>query len=443
MTMRVLFVPLAAPVHITLMVPLAWALQTAGHEVRFAVPPNHVDTVLRTGLMAVPFGVDVELGDSEEALPDDETPEWGLNAGLDTDGSFRDEEMRDLVLGAIAAYCAVDLLEPTMDELVALTRAWGPDLVVWDNVAFHGSLAARASGAASARSLIGVDHVARMRRAFVDRGGASGEDAVAELLGERLARYGASFDESALVGDWSINLLPEVVATHPEPPCVSVRQLPFTQLTPLPDWLTREREASSPPRVCLTLGRSVRDVRSNDNYGLSVPDLFAAVDGLDAEVIATLTAEQIPAGTRVPDNVKLVDFVPMNALLATCAAVFHHGGTGTVMAAVWAQIPQLILPSESWDEREHAASVAAFGAGITVGASAPGTPETPGQREGLTPEALREALTRLLTEPAWAEGARNLRRATLAHPAPGEAVPILERLTADVREALTEKERRA
>ncbi|EPH43896.1 nucleotide disphospho-sugar-binding domain-containing protein [Streptomyces aurantiacus] len=440
MTMRVLFVPLAAPSHITLMVPLAWALQTAGHEVRFAVPPNHVDSVLRTGLMAVSFGVDVDLGDSEEALPEGEAAEWERLAGLDTDGSYRDGQIRDQVLGAIAAYCAVDLLEPTMDELVALARAWEPDLVVWDNVAFHGSVAARAAGAASARSLVGVDHVARMRGDFLARGGpaakegeAAEEDAVAGLLADRLDRYGAAFDEAVLVGDWTVNPLPEAVPAPPGLACLSVRQLPFTHLEALPDWLTRKDAASDLPRVCLTLGRSVRDVRGNDNYGLSVPDLLAAVDGLDAEVIATLTPEQLPAGTAVPDNVRLVDFVPMNALLPTCAAVLHHGGASTLMAAVWARVPQLIVPSETWDERELAAAVEAFGAGLTVGAAEPGARGGPGPRAGLTPDALRAALTRLLTEPTWASGAAAMRRATLAHPAPGEAVPVLERLTAELR----------
>ncbi|MEV2250799.1 nucleotide disphospho-sugar-binding domain-containing protein [Streptomyces sp. NPDC050147] len=434
MTMRVLFVPLAAPSHITLMVPLAWALQTAGHEVRFAVPPNHVDTVLRTGLMAVPFGVDVDLGDSEEAMPEDEAPEWERLAGLDTDGSYRDGQIRDQVLGAIAAYCAVDLLEPTMDELVALARAWEPDLVVWDNVAFHGSVAARAAGAASARSLVGVDHVTRMRRVFLSREGAAAEeDAVAGLLADRLDRYGATFDEAVLVGDWTVNPLPEAVPAPSGLACLSVRQLPFTHLEALPDWLTGKRAATDPPRVCLTLGRSVRDVRGNDNYGLSVLDLLTAVDGLDAEVIATLTQEQLPPGTPVPDNVRLVDFVPMNALLPTCAAVLHHGGASTLMAAVWARVPQLIVPSETWDERELAAAVEGFGAGLTVGAAEPGARGGPGPRAGLTPDALRAALTRLLTEPAWASGAAAMRRATLAHPAPSEAVPVLERLTAELR----------
>lgn len=437
MTMRVLFVPLAAPSHITLMVPLAWALQTAGHEVRFAVPPNHVDTVLRTGLMAVPFGVDVDLGDADEAMPEDEAPDWERLAGLDTDGSYRDGHIRDHVLGAIAAYCAVELLEPTMDELVALARAWEPDLVVWDNVAFHGSIAARAAGAASARSLIGVDHVTRMRRAFVDRRGtaaaADEEDAVAGLLADRLDRYGAAFDEAVLFGDVTVNPLPEAVPAPPGLACLSVRQLPFTHLQALPDWLTGKGAAPERPRVCLTLGRSVRDVRGNDNYGLSVADLLAAVDGLDAEVIATLTPEQLPPGTAVPDNVRLVDFVPMNALLPTCAAVLHHGGASTLMAAVWARVPQLIVPSETWDERELAAAVERFGAGLTVGAAEPGARGGPGPRAGLTPDALRAALTRLLTEPAWASGAAAMRRATLAHPAPSEAVPVLERLTAELR----------
>jgi len=39
----------------------------------------------------------------------------------------------------------------------------------------------------------------------------------------------------------------------------------------------------------------------------------------------------------VPGNVRLVEFVPLNALLPTCSAVIHHGGPQTVAAALEAR----------------------------------------------------------------------------------------------------------
>jgi hypothetical protein len=42
--------------------------------------------------------------------------------------------------------------------------------------------------------------------------------------------------------------------------------------------------------------------------------------------------------------VRVVDFVPLNALLPTCSAVVHHGGSGTFAAVLEHGVPQLIIP---------------------------------------------------------------------------------------------------
>lgn len=427
--MRVLFVPLAAPAHLALMVPTAWALRTAGHDVRFAVPPNHVASVLEAGLIAVPFGTEVDLGDSDEAHEGDDGG-WDLSelAGLDAPDTARGLRVREYAMGAVAAYCGLELLRPTLDELVALTRDWGPELVVWDHLAFHGSVAARAAGAASARSMIGVDHVRTMRTEYLRRvgtaaGAGSGggpDDAVAGLLAETLERYGApGYDERMLFGDWSLNPVPEVVPAPPGLTVVPFRQLPFAPPTPAPEWLAKAPGRDG-GRICLTLGRSVRDVRKNDNYGISVSDLFEGLAGLDVEVVATLTRDQLPVGgtVAVPDNVLLTDYVPFDALLPTCSAVIHHGGLGTLMAAAAAAVPQIVVPSDGWDEAELGAAVADRGAGLRLGGAAE-----------LTPGELRAATLRVLDDPAFARGAAGLRDAMLGQPAPNDIVPVLERLT--------------
>lgn len=51
--MRVLFIPRAAGPPYHLMVPLAWSLRNAGHEVRVAGPPDAVDAITDAGLPAV------------------------------------------------------------------------------------------------------------------------------------------------------------------------------------------------------------------------------------------------------------------------------------------------------------------------------------------------------------------------------------------------------
>ncbi|MGW1147806.1 hypothetical protein ACWD6I_22755 [Streptomyces sp. NPDC002454] len=54
--MRVLFAVFPAVAHVHPIVPLAWALQNAGHDVRVAIHPDAVDLVTEAGLAAVPLG---------------------------------------------------------------------------------------------------------------------------------------------------------------------------------------------------------------------------------------------------------------------------------------------------------------------------------------------------------------------------------------------------
>ncbi|MFJ6837235.1 hypothetical protein [Streptomyces sp. NPDC091209] len=54
--MRVLVVPFPWKAHVFNLVPLAWSLRTAGHEVRAACWPDLLDAVTSAGLTAVGVG---------------------------------------------------------------------------------------------------------------------------------------------------------------------------------------------------------------------------------------------------------------------------------------------------------------------------------------------------------------------------------------------------
>lgn len=86
-------------------VPLAWALRTAGHEVRVAARPPLTDSITRAGLTAVPIGRDPEPATvMAEAGPRDLRPP-------------RDRRTRRVL----------PLLEP--------------DLVLWETFTFAGAIA--------------------------------------------------------------------------------------------------------------------------------------------------------------------------------------------------------------------------------------------------------------------------------------------------------------
>jgi len=417
--MRVLFTTFAAKTHLYSQVPLAWAMQTAGHDVYVASQPDLADTITGAGLTAVPVGEALNL---EERMR-----EAGDGLGRDANDSvdlseLRSENLRwEDVLEPFTTMTALAFQnqcpESMVDDVVALARHWRPDLVIWDPLTFAGPVAARAVGAAHARLLFGPDLIAQMRSLLVERLAQRPpdlrDDPLAEWLGWTAERYGVSFDEELVTGQWTIDPLPPTMRLPVDLHYVGVRGVPYNPRAVVPDWL---REPPNRPRVCLTLGMSHGE--ANDER-TSISDLLASVADLDVAVVATLDAQQRKHLSQIPDNVRAVDFVPLNALLPTCAAVIHHGGSGTFATALARGVPQLIVGDRTWDTPHKAAALVRSGAGLFVR-----------DAEGLSAEELRGQLVRLLDEPSFATAADRLRHEILGLPSPNEVVPALERLTA-------------
>ena len=96
-------------------------------------------------------------------------------------------------------------------------------------------------------------------------------------------------------------------------------------------------------------------------------------------------------------------------MLPHVAAIVHHGGAGTVMAAFAAGIPQAVVPGAG-DRTVHARLVAARGAGLAV-------PQA---------EISSGTLQRLVSDPALRQASREIAAEIAAMPAPAELVePVL------------------
>ncbi|MFD4743065.1 activator-dependent family glycosyltransferase [Streptomyces virginiae] len=427
--MRVLFTPFPATTHVNTQVPLAWALRSAGHDVRMASQPDVHEDILAAGLTAVPVGevldVGAKMNQQEEPEPDgpagqDRAEDSWLDV-LDI-GELRPEKLTyDYVHGVLTTWSHVvhqaTNPRPVISELVDFARYWRPDLVVWDTMYYAGAVAAMATGAAHARLMFGLDLMGWMRSHYHDllasRPAALHEDPFEEWLGPLLAEHGLEFAEEAVLGQWTIDPLPTSLRLPVDHPHVPVRYLPYNGPSAIPDWL---REPPARPRVCLTLGRSFREIVGGDRA--SVRALLDAVGDLDVEVVATLTAGQLDTLTDVPGNVRVVDFVPLDILLPSCAAIVHHGGSGTVATALAHGVPQIMLPARMWCNIPKARRVADRGAGLVRPA------------EEFSAAELRAMLVRVLDDPSFTRAAAALRTESLAAPAPADLVPVLERLTA-------------
>ncbi|MFV2104588.1 activator-dependent family glycosyltransferase [Micromonospora sp. LOL_024] len=430
--MRVLFTTFAAKAHLYIQVPMAWALHTAGHDVVVASQPDLVADITSTGLTAVPVGevFDLETGMQtlDGILGDVASGRLtGAQVGLDMSEARPEKLTWEYVLHVFSAMTPVTFQNHCpagmVDDLAAFARDWRPDLVLWDPLTFAGPAVARACGAAHARMLFGPDLVGRMRATFLDLAGRMPaelrDDPLAEWLGWTLDRLGcaAGFTEDMVLGQWTIDQLPPSMRLAVDAQYVPVRYVPYNGPAVVPDWLS---EPPARKRVCLTLGASFRKVALGDQA--SVGDMLDAVADLDVEIVATLDEGQLKSLPVMPDNVRVVDFVPLNSLLPTCSAVVHHSGSGTFATALAHGVPQLIVPNLMWDSMDKARALEASGAGLYTR-----------DVDRLSGGELRGRLARLLDEPSFTAGATRVRREMLGLPSPNDAVPVLERLTAEHR----------
>ncbi|WMI56123.1 activator-dependent family glycosyltransferase [Streptomyces rochei] len=425
--MRVLVTTLALDSHFYNTVPIAWALRSAGHEVRVASQPDLVPTITRAGLTAVPVGRELNLMEQSQQAP--ESAEAGYGSGFNIAETDPAKLTWEYVRDTLAAYAHIAELSTNTEMLTDLTRfarAWQPDLVLWDAMSYVGPAVARACGAAHARLLFGTDHWARMRELYLRLAAEQPEEARVDALGDwitgKLAGLGCApegdggFDEELVVGQRTIDPLPSFLRIEAGLNRIPVRPVAYNGPSVVPDWVTHERPER--PRVVLTLGLTLPEAY---NDGFPITDLLAAAAEMDVELIATVgsaTAESL-SGTTLPENVRLVDFVPLNELLPTCSAIIHHGGMGTLQNTLRHGVPQVIVPGWLWDERATALAVQAQGAGLMI------------EPREFRADTLQAAVERVLNEPSFADSAERLAKELLSAPAPRDIVPELERLAAE------------
>ncbi|ASU79085.1 glycosyltransferase [Actinopolyspora erythraea] len=409
--MRVLLTSFAHRTHFQGLVPLAWALRTAGHEVRVAGQPALTEATVGAGLTAVPVGANHRLFDI--------TPEAAAQVHRytnDLDFYRREHELHswEFLLGMAETttrwvYPVINN-ESFVAELVEFAREWRPDLVLWEPFTFAGAVAARACGAAHARLLWGSDltgyfrgqfQAQRLRRPPEDR-----PDPLGTWLAELAGRFGVEPGEDLAVGQWSIDQLPASFRLDSGTETVVTRHLPYNGTSVVPEWLKKDSVAR---RICFTGGFSGLGMAADDDQFARILVKLARFEG---EIV--VTGSDLDASS-VPENVRLVDFVSMNVLLQNCMAIIHHGGAGTWATALHRGIPQISVAHE-WDCVLRGQRTAELGAGIYL------------RPDEVDADTLANAVTRLVENPTYAENAAKLRDETLNDPTPQEIVPQLEEL---------------
>jgi glycosyltransferase (activator-dependent family) len=402
------------------MIPLAWALRTAGHEVQVANQAFATRHVTGAGLTSVPVGRQTTSDRLLTAFR--VTPEMLEEArpGLHPPYDLVDDPAAATVEAMTTGY-AEDVERskyenfPMIAGLVSLARNWRPDLVVWEPFTLAGAIAAKACGAAHARMLFGIDAFGLARQRFLELGPTA--DPLADWLGSYARKYGAEFSEDMTCGHFTLDQYPPSVQLEAAGlDYLHTRYLPFGGKAAIPAWL---REPPARPRVAITMGFTASGFFNG--FGFDLRDILAELSTLDIEAVAIVDeSERAKLGDDVPANTRLESWVPLDARAETCSAAVTHAGGGTLLTFAARGVPQLTLPYH-FDEPALGRRHAATGAGLTMHpAKASGT-------------AVRDAVQRLLDDPAFATAADQLRAEMQALPSPNDIVGQLEKLTAHHR----------
>ncbi|TDB98854.1 nucleotide disphospho-sugar-binding domain-containing protein [Actinomadura sp. 7K534] len=448
--MRVMICVFPVPAHLMPLVPFAWALQSAGHDVCVASPPGYPSGVAvpdfarvvnAAGLTAVPCGEPAPLSIHDMAYPGyaDLLPTREESESYVDALGIRDKKDRD-AWDAFYHFALLTIRDyhppeprPDIGALVEFARSWEPDLVLWEPWFPAGAIAAGVAGAAHARILISPDATAWAHERSVAAGRKS---LLAEAMRPLAERYGLAVDDALLFGDWTVDPNLPGLRLPTAVPTVPARFVPYTGAAVRQEWLDKPPER---PRVAVTLGSSGREFLKGD-WGRTAK-LMEAVADLDIEVVATLNANQledVPGG--VPANVRVVEYVPLDQLLPSCAATVNHGSYGTFMASVAKRVPQLICDTDEparlygtatdagidWEfqceKAQYASTTSAYvtecGAGVRL------------NHQVQSPSEIRELLGAVLEETSYREGTRFLHEEWLTLPSPAGIVPRLEELTA-------------
>ncbi|GAA0639187.1 DUF1205 domain-containing protein [Kutzneria viridogrisea] len=406
--MRVLCCVSDYPTHYFPLIPLGWALQAAGHELRVCAGPAQAATIERAGLTPVPCGPDVDPVTDARWLAYS-LARQGLRTGqLPPLNPETGAELADLDAFDHAEFAArrqqelARVGEARTRDVLDLAKSWRPDLVLHDLVAAEAVVAAQLSGVPSACHLWGLTGTSETTPGL-DSLAADVPAPVRELIG-------MAADEPAI--RFVLDPTPPPIAPPTAAPRMPVRYVPYNgpgALADPPPWPTEIGRA----RVAVVWGSAIR--RINGPGSFLVPALVDALAARGVDVVLAIGAEEAELLGRLPANVQVLPQYPLRLLLPHCTAVVHHGGAGAALTAAAAGLPQLVVAFGPMELRS-AQRIADAGVGVAL----PGAHAAPG--------TIRAAVDQLLDTPELAAAAAEMARANAALPSPADVVPVLEKL---------------
>jgi MGT family glycosyltransferase len=408
---RVLFACWPFEGHVFPQMSMAIALRERGAEVAFYTDASMRDVIEAEGFELLPFE---RIGSA-----------WRRVHGRDRgSGSWREgiallREAREWIVGSIPGQVA-DLQHAVAhwrpDVIGAEASMWGPLLVLSELGPVPVGLVSPLIGAqvpkAGRRRRVKELAAARIRRQIDGMRAVHG-------LGPMGCSVNAQFGRLPL---YLVLSVPELDGNRGDLP-VSVHYVGACQWHPpeppgTVEWL--DAIPGARPWVHVTEGTS----RFQDHFLLRAAAEALAGAPLEAVMVTGRGLQPREAGIGAPaPNVHIADWLSHDVLLPRCDAIVTTGGMGTVMAALRAGVPLVVVPT-GWDKPANAQRVVDAGVGVRL----------PPRR--CTPERLRAVVEQVLRDPGYRRNARRAAELLAAAPGPAGAAALIERL-ASVGDART------
>jgi MGT family glycosyltransferase len=387
--MRALFTVQPAIGHLHPLVPVAQALEDAGHDVAFCSSASFRPAVEAFGFRYFDAGLDWVTSDltTWTAFPPMPPPP--------------DPEFPNFVVQVFA-----DITTRAMvPDVLAVAEAWRPDLIVREVMEWSGALAAE---------LLGIPHASVGGNAY--SGVDSGE--IGYFPGNRLFAaepYARHRAELGLPPDPDLHepfrhlhlcFMPE---RWDRPGLSAPKNTHYLRHTnverageTVPEWSS---ELASRPTVYAALGTIAH----------AMPGIFElileALREEDVNLVLAVGRDPAEFGAQ-PPNVRMEPYLPQTRLLPHSDVFITHGGFNSVKEALSLGVPLVVLPIMS-DEPYSAERCAALGVGRAVAAN---------ER---TPDTIRDAVRSILVDPGYRERAQQFRAEMLALPGPNRLVELL------------------
>ena len=362
------------------MIPFALACAAAGHEVRVAAPMTLGAAITQAGLEHAPLASpsEAQLASVFAALP-------GLSL----------EESNAVVMCDV--FAGLDA-RAALADMVAVVRAWRPNLIMRETAEFSSYVVAEAEGVPHVQVAMGMTAI---------------EEFAYPLIDDALAALGSPSGSAGLRTAPMLSLVPECLEDPESRTARAIHRFRDRLVdvrTDLGDWWT----SNDAPFVYVTFGTVAASI------GL-FPDLYraaiAALADLPVRALVTLGEAADPdiLGT-LPANVHVERYWPQHGILPHTSAMVGHGGLGTTMAGLAHAVPMVVMPLFALDQHYNARAVARVGAGIALS-------------EGLGAMGeLRPALERVLSDHIYTVAARTVAGEIARLPDATRSVPILQEI---------------